>query len=97
MRCCLKDETRHEVSVSAFFIDPCETTQADYARPMGENPSDFTGDTLPVESISWLDAIRYANARSRDAGLAPACTITGGSGLSANVTAWLEKNNIEHG
>ena len=26
----------------------------------------------------------------------PFCT-SGGSGLSANVTAWLEKNNIEHG
>ena len=23
-------------------------------------------------------------------------TVFGGSGLSANVTAWLEKNNIEH-
>jgi len=48
----IEDETQHEVSVSAFFIDPFETTQADYVRLMGENPSDFTGNTLPVESIS---------------------------------------------
>ena len=74
----IEDETRHEVSIS-FYIDPYETTQADYARLMGENPSDFTGDTLPVESISWLDAIRYANARSRETGLAPAYTIIGDS------------------
>ena len=75
----IEDEAQHEVSVSAFFIDPYETTQADFARLMGANPGDFTGDTLPVESVSWLDAIRYANARSREAGLAPAYTITGDS------------------
>ncbi len=72
----IEDETQHEVDVSAFYIDPYETTQADYVRLMGANPGDFTGDILPVESISWLDAIRYANARSREAGLAPAYTIT---------------------
>ena len=91
----IDDETQHEVSVSAFYIDPYETTQADYTRLMGANPSDFTGDTLPVESISLLDAIRYANARSREAGLS--VHYSGGSGLHENVTAGLEKNNIEHG
>ena len=48
----IEDETQHEVIVSAFYIDPYETTQADYVRLMGENPSDFTGDTLPVERSS---------------------------------------------
>ena len=75
----IADETQHEVSVSAFYIDPCETTQADYERLMGNDPSEFKGANLPVESISWLDAVRYANARSEAAGLQPAYTVAGDS------------------
>ena len=45
---------------------PYETTQTEYMRIMGENPSTFTGDDLPVENISWLEAIRYANVKSTD-------------------------------
>ncbi len=70
------DETQHEVTVSPFYMDPRETTQSEYRRLTGENPSSFTGDDLPVENISWLDAVRYANAKSADAGLAPAYVIT---------------------
>ena len=72
----INDETRHAVMVSAFLIAPYETTQAEYERVMGENPSTFSGDDLPVENISWLDAVRYANAKSVAAGLTPAYTLT---------------------
>lgn len=72
----IEDETRHEVTVSAFYIDPYETTQAEYTRLMGSNPSAFSGDALPVESISWPEAIAFANAKSLDADLRPAYTIT---------------------
>ena len=72
----INDETRHAVMVSAFLIAPYETTQAEYERVMGENPSTFSGDNLPVENISWLDAVRYANAKSVAAGLTPAYTLT---------------------
>ena len=46
---------------------------------MGNDPSEFKGANLPVESISWLDAVRYANARSEAAGLQPAYTVAGDS------------------
>ena len=72
----IEDETQHEVNVGSFYMDPYETTQAAYIRLMGENPSTFTGDDLPVENISWPDAVRYANAKSTDAGLTPVYTIT---------------------
>ncbi len=75
----IDDETLHEVTVSAFCIDPHETTQADWEALMGENPSTFTGESLPVENISWLDAVRYANAKSAAAGLTPAYAIDGES------------------
>ncbi len=73
----IEDETQHEVTISSFYMDPFETTQTEYVRLMGENPSAFDGEDLPVENISWLDAVRYANAKSEDAGLVPAYTITG--------------------
>ncbi len=83
----IEDETLHEVSVSSFYIDPYETTQAEYERLMGQNPSSFSGENLPAESISWLDAVQYANAKSRQEGLAPAYEIHDGSviwNLSSN-------------
>ncbi len=78
----IDDEVQHEVTVSSFYIDPYETTQAEYTRLMGQDPSMFTGEGLPVESISWLDAIRFANAKSLDAGLVPAYTV------SENEVSW---------
>lgn len=70
------DETRHEVTVASFFIDPYETTQEEYFRLMGENPSMFSGEKLPVECISWLDAVQFANAKSIHAGLTPAYAVS---------------------
>jgi formylglycine-generating enzyme required for sulfatase activity len=56
----------HSVTVSAFYMDQTEVTQADYYTLMGVNPSHFTGDSLrPVESLTWFDAVLYCNARSR--------------------------------
>ncbi len=72
----IEDEKQHEVTVSSFYMDAYETTQKEYARLMGENPGSFEGDDLPVENISWLDAIRFANAKSADMGLSPAYTIS---------------------
>ena len=72
----IEDEAQHEVAVSSFYADPYEATQADYEKLMGTKPSTFTGERLPVENISWLDAVRYANAKSEAAGLAPVYTIT---------------------
>ena len=75
------DETQHTVTVSDFYISPYELTQAEYEAVMGENPSNFSGEDLPVENISWLDAVAYCNARSEQENLTPVYTIDG-----ANVT-----------
>ncbi len=72
-----EDETQHTVTVSDFYISPYELTQTEYEAVTGENPSNFSGENLPVENISWLDAIAYCNARSEQEGLTPAYTIEG--------------------
>ncbi len=73
----VEDETAHTVTVSDFYISRYEVTQAEYQAIMGENPSAFSGDGFPVESVSWMDAINYCNARSIQEGLTPAYTVDG--------------------
>ena len=51
---------RHEVVISAgFYLAARPVTQAEYRAVTGRTPSKFTGDTLPVESVSWDDAGHY--------------------------------------
>lgn len=71
------DETEHSVTVSDFYISKYEVTQEEYQKVMGSNPSTFSGGNLPVENVSWFDAIAYCNARSKAEGLTPAYTIDG--------------------
>lgn len=72
-----EDETQHEVTVSSFYIDPYEVTQTDYESVMGKNPSHFGGGNLPVENVTWYDAVEYCNRLSESRGLTPAYSIEG--------------------
>ena len=47
------DETQHSVTVSDFYMSKYELTQKEYEEIMGNNPSNFLGETLPVENVSW--------------------------------------------
>lgn len=71
------DESEHLVNVSSFYMSAYEVTQGEYEAVMGVNPSTFRGSDLPVEGITWYDAIAYCNARSELEGLTPAYTIDG--------------------
>ena len=62
----------HSVTVSDFSISKYEVTQREWQEIMGNNPSSFKGNNLPVESVSWYDAIEYCNRRSEKEGLQPA-------------------------
>ena len=71
------DEIQHSVTVSDFYMSPYEVTQKEYEDAMGNNPSSFSGDDLPVESVSWLDAVSYCNVRSQQEGLTSVYVIDG--------------------
>jgi len=47
---------QHRVTVPTFFMGRFEVTQAQWRAVMGGEPSNFKGDNLPVESVSWNDA-----------------------------------------
>jgi formylglycine-generating enzyme required for sulfatase activity len=79
------------VTVNSFYISKYEVTQREYENVMKKNPSYFKGPNLPVENVSWFDAIEYCNALSRREGLALAYTITGTG--SSRVVTWNRSAN----
>lgn len=74
----------NEVTVENFKIQKTELTQDIYMAIMKYNPSDFTGDELPVESITWLEAIEFCNRLSEKQGLTPCYSAKG----STDVNTW---------
>jgi len=68
-------EIQHQVTVKSFYMGKYEVTQKEYQEVMGTNPSYNKGDNLPVENVSWYDAVEYCNRRSQREGLTPAYTI----------------------
>jgi formylglycine-generating enzyme required for sulfatase activity len=71
------NETQHSVTVSSFYMSKYEVSQAEYALYDAGHANNFTGANLPVEHISWHDAVGYCNWRSEEEGLTPAYTING--------------------
>jgi len=59
---------QHEVTVPSFYIGKYEVTQAQWKAVMGSNPSNFKGDDLPVESVSWNDAKAFCDKLGRMTG-----------------------------
>lgn len=58
----------HKVTLRrGFYIGRYEITQAQWQSVMGTNPSNFKGQDLPVEQVSWTDAqmfIKKLNERN---------------------------------
>jgi formylglycine-generating enzyme required for sulfatase activity len=65
----------HTVTITGFYMGKYEVTQKEWTAIMGSNPSEFKGDNLPVENVSWYDAIEYCNRLSEKEKLTPAYTI----------------------
>ena len=54
------DETQHEVTLTeGFWLAETTVTQALWKVVMGDDPSNFKGEHLPVEQVSWEDAQRF--------------------------------------
>jgi formylglycine-generating enzyme required for sulfatase activity len=50
-------ESNYYVQLSDFYIGKYEVTQAVWKLVMGSNPSNFSGDSLPVDRVSWDDIV----------------------------------------
>ncbi|MBD0372520.1 MAG: formylglycine-generating enzyme family protein [Pyrinomonadaceae bacterium] len=89
-----------------FYMGRYEITQAQWRTVMGDNPSNFKGEDLPVEQVSWADAqmfIKKLNERGdpfiyrlpTEAEWEYAChaQMTGDSMGALDVLAWYFNNS----
>jgi len=69
------NEIQRSITLSSFYISRYTISQREYQDIMGRNPSTFRGENLPVENITWWDALEYCNRRSQKERLAQVYTI----------------------
>lgn len=56
----LADETLHEVTITKpFYMQTTPVTQKQWKAVMGNNPSYYKGNDLPVETVSWKDTQEF--------------------------------------
>jgi formylglycine-generating enzyme required for sulfatase activity len=53
-----------KVRLSDFYIGKYEITQAEWDYVMGKDGFTFKGDSLPAETVSWFDAVKFCNRLS---------------------------------
>lgn len=63
------DEVLHRVTLSkAFYMGTTEVTQEQWSAFTDENPSFCTGDQLPVETVTWKQAVEFCRKLSEKEG-----------------------------
>lgn len=64
-----KDVTIANSVDANFHIGITEVSQKEFESLMGFNPSEFKGENLPVENVTWYDAAMFCNKLSEKEGL----------------------------
>ncbi len=87
-----------KLTVSAFYFAKTEVLQSEWMKVMHVNPSLVINMKIPVDNVSWYDAIAYCNRRSIMEGMKPCYSLDGecnpdywGDIPSANDSRW---NNV---
>jgi formylglycine-generating enzyme required for sulfatase activity len=71
------EDPRHQVTVPQFYIGKFEVTQAQWRAlaklpkvniDLKPDPSEFKGDNLPVEKVSWDEAVEFCARLSKATG-----------------------------
>ena len=76
----LRDDRTNEkwnVKIDTFLLGKFPVTQKFYEEIMKQNPSEFKGENLPVENVSWIDAVSFCNSLSELQNLAKSFLLPG--------------------
>lgn len=66
---CYDDEKNvRRVKVDGFYIGMLEVTQSQWEKVVGTNPSKWKGSDLPVENVSWDEAMEFCRLLSNKTG-----------------------------
>ncbi|HIK10900.1 MAG TPA: SUMF1/EgtB/PvdO family nonheme iron enzyme [Oscillatoriaceae cyanobacterium M33_DOE_052] len=63
------ESPQHQVTVPSFYLGKYPITQAQYQAIMGQNPSHFQGSDLPVERVTWSDAVEFCQKLAQKTGI----------------------------
>lgn len=64
-----KDPTKANSVEANFYLGITEVSQKEFETLMGFNLSEFKGESLPVENVTWYDAAMFCNKLSEKEGL----------------------------
>jgi|SaaInlStandDraft_4_1057021.scaffolds.fasta_scaffold30743_1 hypothetical protein len=62
--CGKNEKPLHKVTIRDFLMSSTEVTQSQWKAIMGDNPSQFIGENLPVENVNWNDIQKFLNKLS---------------------------------
>ncbi len=87
-----KNETPvRTISLKSFYILNTEVTQEEYKAVIEHNYSNNKGEKLPVEEVSWYDAVIFCNKLSVASGLNPVYSLNG----NTNADEWGDVPRME--
>ena len=58
----------HRVTLSDYYIGETQVTQSLWKAVMGDNPSNWKGDNLPVEHVSWNECQEFIKQLNKKTG-----------------------------
>ena len=62
------EKPQHKVTLSDYYIGDTQVTQVLWKAVMGDNPSTWKGDSLPVEQVSWEDCQEFIKQLNKKTG-----------------------------
>jgi sulfatase modifying factor 1 len=75
------------IELAPYEMAAYPVTQSRYEEVTAQRPSTAPGDRLPVESVSWWDAIKFCNALSEREGHTPAYRLAPDDDIEWDATA----------